>query len=413
MKRIVYLLLCFPLFCYGQTSVNNESTMSESDLKKAVDFLNKIKISGYFQGQYQYGEKDATLKVGGKNTSDHSFNRIGIRRGRIKFTFDEDIFKTVFQLDMTDKGVSIKDAYVNLGLPTNKNSAVQLGLFSLPFGFEIDNSSTKRESPERAMVITHLFADNRDLGGMITLRAKKESKFYPFFLNLAITSGNGERLDIVDRKSFVTQLQAIDISHAIFTIGGGVSYYNGGLYQGTSKVYRMKGDHFELDDNSSNIGKYAKKEYFGINLQYTMNNTFGTTKLYSEYLWGTQPGSESSNKSYVGSEPPTSDTYIRKFRGGYISLVQQVGKYPLSIVCKYDWYDPNTAISGNRIGLNNTTKADISYHNIGTGFLWDIKKNIRLQTYYQWMINETSKNLAGYNGNRKDNLLTIRLQVTY
>ena len=55
-------------------------------LDKVVQKLSKFKVSAYIQGQYQYGQEDATLKVGDKNENlDKGFNRIGIRRGRMKF----------------------------------------------------------------------------------------------------------------------------------------------------------------------------------------------------------------------------------------------------------------------------------------------------------------------------------------
>lgn len=36
-------------------------------LDKVVQKLSKFKVSAYIQGQYQYGQEDATLKVGDKN----------------------------------------------------------------------------------------------------------------------------------------------------------------------------------------------------------------------------------------------------------------------------------------------------------------------------------------------------------
>ena len=397
-------------------SVNNKqatSRIQEEDIQKILNAINKIKISGYLQGEYQYGEKDASLKVGGDNTTDHSYSRVGIRRGRIKFAFQEKIVTSVFQLDITDKDVRIKDAYVNLALPKNNKAFAQFGMFNIPFGFEIGYSSSKRETPERAMVITRIFADNRDLGAMLSFSPQKGHALDYVTLNLGLTSGNGENLDIYDHKSLVTQLQVEELKYSILEIGAGFSYYNGGMYQGTENIYRMKDGKFVLDQNERNKTKFAKREYFGLNAQLAIDNPIGKTKIFAEYLWGTQPGSLASNKSYAGTSVPDFDTYIRKFRGGYVTLVQQIGEYPVSVIGKYDWYDPNTAISGNQVGLNGTGKGDIAYHNFGAGLIWDVMKNVKIQTYYQWMINEKTNNLAGFDKNKKDNYLTVRLQVCY
>lgn len=420
MKKIVLIVILLTLLAQTLLAQSTQDSIEyiqrnkqEQDIQKILDIVNKIKISGYLQAQYQYGEKDASLNVGNENTTNHSFNRIGIRRGRIKFAFQEKIFTTVFQLDITDKDVSIKDAYVNLGLPKNKDTYLQVGMFNIPFGFEIDYSSSKRESPERAMVLTRLFADNRDLAAMLALSPQKGKALDFMKWNLAITSGNGENKDIYDHKSFVTQLRAEGIDYSILHFDGGFSYYNGGMYQGTENVYKMKNGKFKLDANEKNKTKSAKREYFGFDAQLSVDNPVGKTKLYGEYLWGTQPSSLSSSKSYAGTKVPDFDTYIRKFRGGYITLVQQIATYPISVVGKYDWYDPNTKVSKDQVGLNGTGKGDVAYHNFGAGLIWDIVKNVRLQTYYQWMINEKTPNLADFSKNRKDNYLTVRLQVVY
>ena len=58
-------------------SLSQETTT----LDKIVRKLSKFKVSAYIQGQFQYGQEDATLKVGDKNEhEDNGFNRFGIRR---------------------------------------------------------------------------------------------------------------------------------------------------------------------------------------------------------------------------------------------------------------------------------------------------------------------------------------------
>ncbi|MDR3062269.1 MAG: hypothetical protein LBU57_09190, partial [Dysgonamonadaceae bacterium] len=75
-------------------------------LEDAIKTLQKLKVSGYIQTQYQQGEKDASLNVGTGNEKpgEDSFGRIGIRRGRIKFLYEDGIASGVFQLDITEKG---------------------------------------------------------------------------------------------------------------------------------------------------------------------------------------------------------------------------------------------------------------------------------------------------------------------
>ena len=181
MKRISILLSCLFLYIVGYAQEESElnpveKLEQESQMQnEAIKKLQKLKISGYLQTQFQYGERDASLKVGAANNNNESFNRIGIRRGRIKFAYEEGNASGVFQLDITEKGVSFKDAYLNIKDPWFRTNQLRFGIFDRPFGSEISYSSSKRESTERSTIFQTLFPDERDLGGMIILKASKTS----------------------------------------------------------------------------------------------------------------------------------------------------------------------------------------------------------------------------------------------
>jgi len=91
-------------------------------------------------------------------------------------------------------------------------------------------------------------------------------------------------------------------------------------------------------------------------------------------------------------------------------LVQDLGISFLAGVLKYDWYNPNTKVAGNNIGLNFTNEGDIAYQTLGFGLLWRINKNLRLQAFYESVRNEISSNMAGYESDRNDDVFTLRLQ---
>lgn len=420
MKKATLLVgaAIFGLSAFGQEEV--ESTPLEQvqertqALEESVEKLQKLKVSGYIQTQFQWGEGLSTLKVGAKNTNtDESYNRIGIRRGRLKFVYEEGLVGGVFQLDITEKGVSFKDAYLSLKLPALGQSLVQAGVFDRPFGYEIGYSSSRRESPERSLIFQTLFPDERDLGGMLTLQAPATSPWHLLKLKAGLFAGNGIKQETDSRKDFIAQIMAKKTFGNHTEIGLGVSYYNGGVYQGTDQVYKMEGESFVLNSDAANKGRFAKREYFGFDAQYSLSTDWGITQIRGEYLWGTQPGTASSSKSPNASTLPTSDTYIRPFSGGYVMLVQDLGKLPLGAVVKYDWYDPNTKVSKDALGLNYTGAADVSYYTFGLGLLWYINNNLRIQAYYDFVNQEKSQNLAGFNTNLKDNSFTLRLQYKF
>ncbi len=103
-------------------------------LDKIVRKLSKFKVSAYIQGQFQYGQEDATLKVGDKNEhEDKGFNRFGIRRGRLKFEYNDGIGTGAVQIEANDKGVSFRDLYIGIKDPLDKTLPTDGGCFQPPF----------------------------------------------------------------------------------------------------------------------------------------------------------------------------------------------------------------------------------------------------------------------------------------
>ena len=376
-------------------------------------YAQELKISGYIQTQYQWGEEDASLNVGTPNEkADESFSRIGIRRGRIKFAYEEGVASGVFQLDMTEKGVGIKDAYLNVKDPWTKAFALKAGIFDRPFGNEISYSSSRRESPERSAIFQALFPGERDMGVSLTVQPSEKSALHFLKLEAGLFAGNGIKQETDSRKDFIGHLSA-DKKLGFIEIGGGVSYYNGSVYQGTENVYHMNGDAFIFNSSPDNKGKFAEREYVGFDGQISLKTGMGTTQLRAEYLFGEQPTKAGNINSPNESSLPTHDTYIRNFNGGYVIFIQGLGSLPVYTVLKYDWYDPNTKVSKNNIGLKNTSKGDIAYKNFGFGILWNVNSSLRLQAYYEINKNEKSANLANYNEDLKDNKFTLRLQYKF
>lgn len=375
--------------------------------------LKNLTVSGYIQGEYEYGGKDASLLIGRENTDpDDSFSRIGIRRGRIKLEYAENIASAVFQIDLTEKGLGIRDAYLNLKDPWFKTNSLQAGLFINPFGYETAYSASTREFPERSSISQALFPEEWDLGAMLILQPAESSPLHFLKLYAGLLSGNGIRQETDNKRDFAGRLSADKSFPGGFSFGLGISHYNGFVYQGTESVYRMEGNTFVGNTNASNIGKFAKREYYGADLQISFAGTLGKTKLLGEYLFGQQPGTPAGTVRPIAPSP-ANDTYIRNFRGGYVLFTQYIGKSPFAVVVKYDWYDPNTDVSGDNIGLNETSATDLSRSTWGTGILWDINKALRLQAYYDFKDNEKTSSIGGMNENRDDDVFTFRLQYKF
>lgn len=400
------------------------------NVKSDVDLLKKLKISGYIQAQWQLADTAGQLSpYSGGAFPKNADNRFMIRRGRVKFTYEGKLSQFVLQIDATQNGVTLKDAYANFKDPWLQMFTLQGGVFNRPFGYEIAYSSSTRETPERARITQNLFPGERDLGAQLTIQPRKESRFNFIRANLALINGNAISSEIDSKKDFVGQLGIANVTkNQKFRYGVGVSYYNGGVFQETKKVYNMatlddgtKG--YVIDSTDSNKGEYAKREYYGADAQFSLDWVIGVTTLRGEYLWGTQPGTGSSNISPTGRVLPTpsgsnpSDTYIRPFSGGYVYFVQNILNSRHEIVVKYDFFDPNTDVKGTDIKAGNKfSGADVAYTTLGFGYNVRLYSNLKLMAYYEVVKNEETAlttSTVNYTKDIEDNIFTLRLQFKF
>ena len=410
-----------------------------STLENAVKTQQKFKVSGYIQAQYQYAQTDAdgiNFKLAQRrNTYETSelkdFWRFGLRRGRLKFTYEDGIASGVVQIDVTEKGinadrnvVTFKDVYLQVKDPWAGTNMLKAGLFDRTFGHEIAYSSSRRESPERSRITQSIFPDERDLGVAITLQPSKSSAWHIFKLEAGLFSGNGIKPQFTSHTDFIGHL-TVSKSIGDMVIAGGFSAYLGGVLQQNEQTFVMKNKEWVMDsETQNNIGKYAKRQYFGFDAQFSTTTAAGLTQLRGEYIFGEHPGDAAGAYPFnFNGLPPTTPVYMRKISGGYLILTQDLWQTPLSIVAKYDWYNPNTEISGNDIQRGQA--GEITRSDIGLGVYWRINPALKLTAYYDVVNNETTNQWTdtrdtsgkiteyGYENNRKDNVFTLRLQFKF
>lgn len=440
------IALCSLLFSSLALSAQEENVDPVEALSQRVTHLEdakavsgKLKISGYIQAQMESAQKDASTKVGDKlgfvdsdEKNQDSYSRMGIRRGRIKAAYEDNGCLGVMQFDLTEKGMALKDAYLQILDPWTGYVSLKSGVYDRPFGYEISYSSSRRESPERSRVFQTLFPDERDLGAMLVLQAPKTSPWNVLKLEAGLFAGNGIYKETDSKKDFIGHL-SFNKALSNFTYGLGVSYYKGYVAQTTKYVYEMKGAAFAVDSTGSNKGNFANRSYIGFDGQLSFSSILGLTSLRGEYLMGDQPGrNDNSSSPKSGSLPgydsdnksaKITDTYIRKFRGGYVQLVQDIADTKHSITLKYDYYDPNTKVSGTEVGtgvtgLTKTNKGDVAYSTLGIGYLYRMNNNVRIMAYYDFVRNEKTSianadSSKDFTKDQKDNIFTLRFQYKF
>jgi phosphate-selective porin len=94
---------------------------------------------------------------------------------------------------------------------------------------------------------------------------------------------------------------------------------------------------------------------------------------------------------------------VRNFSGFYIYLIKNIGPKD-QFVARYDYYDPNTGLSGDAAG------SDVFYKTWTVAFQHYLNDNIRISVNYEIPKNEinTSNSVE-----KKDNVLGVRIQAKF
>jgi len=469
MKKILFLTVSV-LFTMGFKSYAQETgdTVASALARTASDIevMKRLKISGYIQAQYQIADMADSAGIANGITSFAGGNfpkgvdkRIMLRRARVKFQYDAPInekgFSTsqyVFQIDATERGITIKDMYAKFTDPWSGWFSVTVGNQNRPFGFEIGYSSSLRESPERGRMSQIIFPNERDMGGMLTIQGPKLSRWNWLKLEAGFFNGTGAPgagANTSDFDKFKDLIGHLSVNRTTksekISWGLGASIYQGGFRIDNDSVYKFGKDSaniagFVLEKNviaaDFNNRKESDRNYVGFDGQINIDWAPGITTIRGEYIQGEQTGIAGSTTSpaaaptntvtsaslttgIVTTSTPSVPLFSRNFNGAYFYFIQGIMQSPWQVIVKYDWYDPNTDVEGDEIGksvqstFKKTGAADIKYSTLGLGLAYRWDANTKLTAYYDMVTNETSANLNGFHKDLHDDVFTLRLQVKF
>ncbi|MEY4374933.1 MAG: hypothetical protein RL760_1100 [Candidatus Eisenbacteria bacterium] len=353
------LLLCSPAVVRAEeeaaVSATDSATVSSPDVQGLIDGLNeqlqtlqadtdklkRFKFSGYVQARMDVSEaSNDSVKVSGSPATITPANqsRFYIRRARVRLTYDSSPLSQASVLfdGGQDRTIRLLEAYVTLLDPWTANHDHQLtvGQFSVPFGYEVERSSSVRELPERSRAETVLFSGERDRG------VKLESQWT---LNLKTTLAvlNGGGINSVDFPT-TDPTRAKDVTaRARWSQGpwdAAVSWYRG------RQVTALTGPDVLTDKNR--LG-FDAQVFYALPL-------LGGGTLRGEYYSGHDVNADSLS-ALVTSPSSANPVRLLKanaqgqhlatdIRGGYVMAVQNLGERFQAVV-RYDQYDPNTALA--------------------------------------------------------------------
>ena len=428
----VALLTGFFLICVVQTSTGqflmdmvDTTTEVGRGMLALYKKFDRVKISGYIQPQFQVAETKGIETYNGGDFGAEVHNRFMLRRGRLRFDYThftdtgQAAVQFVFQFDGTERGVFIRDFWGRIFENRFELFSLTAGMFARPFGYELNLSSSDRESPERGRMSQILMRTERDLGAMVSFEPRRRN--HPLrYLKWDAGFFNGQGLtapgEFDSHKDFITRvsLKPYPLSKRLF-LSMGLSYLNGGLYQNNQYIYTMdtKGTgSFVVDSSVTNIGEIAPRKYYGADAQLRIKHAWGNTELRAEYWFGKQTSTvaNSETPSVLLAEP----YYIRDFDGAFFYLLQNIVNIRHQIGLKYDWYDPNSKIKGTEIGSggSNVNATDIKYSTFSFGYNYYMNENVKFVMWYDIVKNE-STSLNGFTADIQDNILTLRLQFRF
>ncbi len=369
-------------------SLDERVLVNETDLGK----LNKIKLSGYIQAQWETYGADLEKSNGYLNT-------YYIRRARIKFTYEAaDGVKFVLQPDFSTGNLALKDAYTIVNLPKLRNLTLWAGQMSRP-DYEVEYSSSSREVLERSRVIRTIYPGEREVGVKLEyIGIKVPVKFQVMAMNGNFTGNQAK--DVDSRKDIMARLvYSIKLPSAGIGIDFGPNVYYGGNLSKNSKYF--KNSNGTLDSLKS-VWTYLDKNWVGGEVQ-IYADVLGGMAIKGEYIVGLNsvPGSVAANATRA--QMIASPGLYNNFAGYYIYFVKNIGQRN-QFVAKYDYYDPNTKLSGD------IAAGSVFYKTWTLAWQYYLNDFIRISLNFEMPKNEINATLPE---DRKDNTLGVRIQAKF
>ena len=412
----------------------------EADLSK----LTKIKVSGYIQAQYQNYE----------NLNTQPTNFFSIRRARVKFTYEAaDGVKFVLQPDFSPGALALKDAYVILNDRWTKSFSLWMGKFNRP-NYEVEYSSSQREIAERSLIIRTLYPGERAVGAKLEYNPANT----PLHFQLALLNGNdgltinnnaGTNLNTNENKDIDNYKDIMVRATYNLSLGsfGGLDFgahgYFGSLKSNALKT--LSSDYTTIKDVK--FGDAVKRNWVGGEFQ-LFADVLGGLSIKGEYIAGKNASIGYSPVAAAGTTAaiPGVANFQNNFAGYYIYFIKNLGKKN-QFAFRYDYYDPNTDITGKDVTITKYTsadattlknrvsgKSDLATSTFGFALHHYFDDNLRISLNYDIVNNEKVGSTAGvsnlmenytkadgtvvkngldYTKNVNNNLLTLRIQAKF
>ncbi len=264
--------------------------------------------------------------------------------------------------------------------------------------YEVEYSSSQREVLERSRFIRAIYPGEREIGFKLEYIGSKS----PLKFQLMALNGNfigTQAKDVDSKKDFMGRLvYSVKLTGAGIGIDLGANGYYGGNRAKTNP-YILSNDGIA---DSVNVGNYLDKKWVGGEIQ-IFADILGGLAVKGEYAAGVNSTASTIASTATMAAKKADPNKIKNFAGYYIYFIKNIGPKN-QFVAKYDYYDPNTKLSGD------DAKKDVNYKTLTLSWQHYLNDFIRISLNYEMPENETN---ATYPTELKDNTLGIRIQAKF
>lgn len=381
-----------------------------------------LSVRGYLQSQYESHQdsQDQLTQNGGTLNQD----RFSIRRARVNLNGEWQYAAISLELDAnTTNGpqVDLRKAEASLQYRPDRSKPpivmATLGLFDVPFGYELVESPATRFFMERSQASRAFFPAEPDAG----VRFAGALGFFRW----TIAAQNGEPLgensgfqlqdpnkakDVVFRFGFdTTPLRDLHVAADVSSLRGmgfhpGTSATSATIQwkdlneDGAVQPYEIIGQPGASATPSSNFERWA----VGLDARVSFRTPLGVTKVYGEFVLA-----QNLDRGLYVADPIVTNVDQREM-GYYAGIVQDVTKWGV-VGLRFDVYDPNLDASDSRQGKLLPFSEAITTWSPMVGLVLPGRARFLIQ--YDHVRNAFGRTAVGVPTNLQDDVCTGRLQV--
>jgi hypothetical protein len=361
-------------------------------------------------------------------------DRISIRRARLRAELDRTFVAGALEFDgNTVKGATARllgaEASLRWPAPTPDQPSVivmTIGLFKIPFGFEVLQSDRDRQFLERSTAERGLFPGEYDAG--IRLQGGWR------FLRYAIAAMNGEPigetsfpgLDPNQHKDVVGRLGVDTKVAGPVSVSAGISGLAGqGLHPGTpatkpSLIWQDRNEDGQFQSNEIQLApgvaatssQSFARHGLGADVRVLVTTSrLGQTVGYAEVVVaknldrGILPADP---KALVGTSYGSVSRDMREI-GWYAAATQDVGPHA-TVGVRYDYYNPDRDSADRTLGAQVPTSFSYSTWAIAAALR---TPSARLIAQFDINRNHLGRDTSGAPANLRDNAFTVRGEVKF